>query len=70
MIKNENVVGYIDYIESVTKTYLVLEYIEGSDLKDYMLKRKYLSEQESVQLLIQIVNGLMGLHSRGIIHRE
>ena len=35
MLNNENVVKLIDYIESSSSCYVIMEYCEGGDLESY-----------------------------------
>lgn len=52
--------------------YLVMDYIEGNDLHQWMTKENNLSEIEAIQIGIEICNALIYLHSRTppIIHRD
>lgn len=47
---------------------IIMEYLEGGSLKDYLLKWKYLSEQESQSILKQIVEGVYFLHCKQMVH--
>ncbi len=49
--------------------YLVLEWLDGADLSDY-LAEAYLSVAASLELARQVAEGLAYAHSRGIIHRD
>lgn len=69
LIKNENVVKLIDYLESQNSCYVVMEYCDSRDMDYLIKKKKHLSEEESVFYLKQILNGFKGLHENNIIHR-
>jgi len=47
---------------------IVMEYLEGGSLKEYLLKNKYLAEKESQQILKQIVEGVYFLHCKQMVH--
>ena len=36
MLNNDNIVKLIDYIESSTSCYVVMEYCDGGDLESYL----------------------------------
>lgn len=50
--------------------YLVLEYIEGGELFDYLIKKGRLEEREAVNYFRQIVQGVHYCHKFNICHRD
>ena len=51
--------------------YMVMQYLDGTDLKQYL--NRYggkLSESESVQILMPVTEALKEIHKTGIIHRD
>eukprot|EP00347_Sterkiella_histriomuscorum_P020763 403336557 len=50
--------------------HLVMQYIEGINLLDFLLKNKKLSELKSSQILCGILQSLKNVHQSGIIHRD
>jgi serine/threonine-protein kinase len=50
--------------------YMVMEYLEGRDLKRELVKRGPLPVAEAVGYLIQACTGLSTAHGAGIIHRD
>jgi len=50
--------------------FIVMEYIRGKTLKDYLREIGPLTEEEAVYVMIQICQGVNEAHSRGIIHRD
>ena len=69
-IKNENVVGFVDYLESDSTCYLILEYCNEGDLDGYLKKKKKLTEEEAIPFFKPLLNGFKALHEHNIIHRE
>ena len=58
-------------ISETPKAYLIImEYCEGGELFNYIVKKENLSEEESSFFFYQILNGLEYIHSKGIIHRD
>lgn len=50
--------------------YLVLEYIEGGELFDYLIKKGRLEEREAVHYFRQIIHGVDYCHRFNICHRD
>ena len=44
--------------------YLVMDYIEGDDLRQWMSREEKVTEAEAIQIGIAICNALIYLHSR------
>lgn len=51
------------------KPYLVMEYIEGVDLKTLMEIKKF-KESEKISVIIDLLNALKSLHEAGILHLD
>lgn len=51
-------------------SYLVLEYVEGGELFDYVSTHGPLPEEEAVRLFRQIISGLAYCHRFNICHRD
>ncbi|MDR0984751.1 MAG: Stk1 family PASTA domain-containing Ser/Thr kinase [Ruminococcus sp.] len=58
-------VGFVD-----TPQYIVMEYVEGITLKEYMNINKRLSWQDTVHFCIQILRALDHAHNKGVVHRD
>ena len=50
--------------------FLVMELLEGEDLKDALEARHQFSLLEKVRILCQVAEGLNSAHSAGIVHRD
>jgi CheY-like chemotaxis protein/predicted Ser/Thr protein kinase len=50
--------------------YLVMDFIEGGNLRDFLAIRKKLAPAEALRLLEDAAAGLAYAHSRGIAHRD
>jgi len=70
LIRHPNVLSLHDVYESETELYLVLEYVEGGELFDYLVKRGRLPEKEALIFFQQIINGLDYCHQHLICHRD
>ena len=55
---------------TIRRRYLVLEFVEGGELFNYITKHQQLSEKESVRIFRQIISGLAYCHRFHICHRD
>lgn len=61
----------MDLFESSNHYYIVLEYMQGKDLFDYIAKRSYqLPEERAKVVIFQVLQGVRYLHRFGIVHRD
>lgn len=58
-------VGFSDRIQ-----FIVMEYIDGITLKEFMEQQGVLKWKDSVHFIIQILRALQHAHDRGIVHRD
>ncbi len=69
-LSHPNVVKVYDVGFSDKLQFIVMEYIDGMTLKDYMEAASILPWKESVHFIIQVLRALQHAHDRGIIHRD
>ena len=50
--------------------YIVMDYCEGGELFNYIVRKRSLSEKEASFFYYQIINGLEYIHNLGIVHRD
>ncbi len=50
--------------------FIVMEFIDGNTLRDYLFERRTLSLDEVLRYLIPVVGALAEAHDKGIIHRD
>ncbi|MDO0955847.1 Stk1 family PASTA domain-containing Ser/Thr kinase [Mammaliicoccus sciuri] len=70
ILSHSNVVNVLDVEEDDNCYYLVMEYIEGPTLKEYLCKESKLSADEAVEMTLQILKGIAHAHHHRIIHRD
>ena len=64
------IVRVTDYGEFEGSPYLVMEYLPGGTLKEYLKSHDKLNYKESVRLLLPIVQALDYAHEQNLIHRD
>lgn len=70
-IGTPGIVRVYRYFEENGTAYFVMEYVEGTSLKDYLRKHGgKISFEEAKRLLIPVMDALSVVHSKGIIHRD
>ena len=65
-----NIVSVYDVGEEDGTNYIVMEYVEGTDLKEYIRERGPLPPREAVRIMTQIVSAIELAHQNRIIHRD
>ncbi|MDD6395191.1 MAG: Stk1 family PASTA domain-containing Ser/Thr kinase [Firmicutes bacterium] len=70
LLNHPNIVKIFDVCNTPTLQYIVMEYIDGISLKDYIEQQRVLSWKEAVYFTTQILRALMQAHSKGIVHRD
>jgi len=67
---HQNIINLIEYFEEAERFYLVFEKVLGGQLLDKIAKRKFFTEEETIEIVRDIAAALEFLHSKGIAHRD
>ncbi len=71
MCQHPNIISLVDIFQSSEYYYIVLDYMAGSDLFDYMQAKDFnLGEERVREITYQMALGLKYLHKYGIVHRD
>ena len=70
VLSHPNIVKVYDVSFGDEIQYIVMEYIDGITLKQYIERKQRLDEREAVYFTIQILRALQHAHSKGIVHRD
>ncbi len=70
LLDHPNIVKVYDVIFSNRIQSIVMEYIDGITLKDYIEQEHVLRWKEAVHFTVQILRALQHAHDKGIIHRD
>ncbi|XP_042540894.1 sperm motility kinase 3A-like [Dipodomys spectabilis] len=69
-VEHPNIVKLYQVVESDYRLHLVMEYLDGGDLVDYVQKLVRLGEEEARDLFGQILKAVKYCHDHGISHRD
>ncbi len=69
-LTHPNIVEVYDVGEDHGQYYIVMEYVEGKNLKDLIKKRGKLTLSEVIDIMLQITDGMSVAHDSYIIHRD
>ncbi|MEO8955362.1 MAG: protein kinase [Ktedonobacteraceae bacterium] len=69
-LSHDHILPLYDFGEQRPWYYLVMPYVEGGTLREYLLKRKRLSLEEAASFLDQIASSLQYAHDHGVVHRD
>ncbi len=70
LLAHPNIVNVYDILSLEGEKCIIMEYICGITLREYLNHRGRLSVKESVNCAHQILRALHAAHSRGIVHRD
>lgn len=69
-LAHPNIVSIYDVGEDQGRHFIVMEYVQGENLKDYLSRRGPLAPQTVAEMGQQVAAALAHAHCRGIIHRD
>lgn len=70
VLSHPNIVKVYDVSFGDRLQYIVMEYIEGITLKEYIEQQKTINWKETVHFVGQILKALQHAHDKGIVHRD
>lgn len=70
VLSHPNIVKVYDVSFGDRLQYIVMEYIEGITLKEYIEQQKVINWKEAVHFTTQILRALQHAHDKGIVHRD
>jgi serine/threonine-protein kinase len=69
-LRHPNIVPIYEVSSKGHNHYLVMEFVEGHNLREFLKIRKKLDPVEATRLMIDITSGLNYAHQRGVLHRD
>ncbi len=70
ILSHPNIVRVLDVSFGDNLQYIVMEYIDGITLKEYIEQQKVLEWKEVVYFITQILKALQHAHDKGIVHQD
>lgn len=70
VLSHPNIVRVYDVSFGERIKYIVMEYVDGITLKEYIQKQKIISWNDAVFFTTQILKALQHAHDKGIVHRD
>ncbi|EPB3262925.1 TPA: Stk1 family PASTA domain-containing Ser/Thr kinase [Streptococcus pyogenes] len=69
-LNHPNIVAIRDIGEEDGQQFLVMEYVDGADLKRYIQNHAPLSNNEVVRTMEEVLSAMTLAHQKGIVHRD
>lgn len=70
LLSNEHIVDIYDVAFTGKSKYIVMEYIDGITLREYMRRNGSLGFEKSLDFIMQILTALQHAHEKGVVHRD
>jgi len=68
--KNDGVVSVYTFFKANNTAYIIMEYLDGQDLKSYLKQKGNLTVKEVSDIFLPIMNTLDKIHTKNLIHRD
>lgn len=68
--KEEGIVKVFDCIAENETAYIIMEYLEGETLKDFLDRQGTVPEDKTLEMLMPVMESLQNVHKAGILHRD
>ena len=69
-LTHPNIVAVYDLGQEFNIDYIVMEYVDGLTLKEYIRRRDVMGSEEVLKISIKIAEALKAAHANGIVHRD
>ncbi len=69
-LDHPNIVRAIDFAQTDTKLYIVMEFVDGVDLHQLVARQGPMQAAQSIDVIRQAAAGMAHAHERGIVHRD
>ena len=69
-LRHPNIVHLYSVIQTNENIFLIMEYVEGKELFDYIVLKEKLPEEEACIYFQQIISGIEYLHKMNVTHRD
>lgn len=69
-LHHPNIVGVYEYGEDETVTFIAMEFVDGTGLREYLNRKTNFDFAQLTELMAQLLDALAFAHERGIVHRD
>jgi len=69
-LNHKNIVGIYDYGEEKGLSFIVMEFVQGKELKSFFAARHPFSMSQIARLMGELLDALGYSHARGVVHRD
>ena len=70
-LNHPNIVKFLNFVENEYGVFLIMEYVDGCTLEEYITRRNGLIvEEKAYPMFAEILNAFSYAHEHGIIHRD
>ena len=69
-LRHESIVRVQNFFRENGTAYMVMEYLEGQSLEEYLAKIGRVTAPDAVALFLPVLNGLSYMHQKNILHRD
>jgi serine/threonine-protein kinase len=69
-LRHENIVTVYEFKEFKGTYFIAMEFVDGIDLYEYIVRKKTLDPEEARQIMVQACRALDHAHQFGIVHRD
>ena len=66
----DGIVDVLDYFQENNTAYIVMEYLEGENLKQHVVRTGVMPPDTLINLMLPVMRSLRSMHAKGIIHRD
>lgn len=69
-LSHPNIVGVYDVGQEKSNYFIVMEYVDGMTLKEYIQSKGYLETEDALKIAKEVAEALVHAHENSIIHRD
>lgn len=69
-LTHPNIVNIFDWGKEGESYYIIMEFLKGENLRDYIVDAGHLTWQESCDIALQVANALSFAHKNDVVHRD
>jgi len=69
-LNHKNIVTVFEFAEERGMVYMVMELLEGTDLKELIVRKAIKRLEDKLSIVEQMCDGLAYAHDRGVVHRD